>query len=515
MSLPALLLVNPRACSTRSARLPLSLLALAAALEGKAESRILDGNVEPDLREKLLAALDATPHALLAVTVMPGPQVAPAIAISRAVKERHPSLPVVWGGYFPTLYASAAINAPYVDVVVRGPGEETLADLARILPGAGAPTALSSASDTSALRSIPGITFKEAGAAVHNVDRPFRPPDHFPPAPLEKLGDLARWLQPTVLGRRTAVHQAAIGCRYRCSFCGVVSMFDGKTHLSGPARVAAAVRRLATDHGADAVQFYDNNFFDREETTIPLLEALATARLPYWCYARPDALAGFSTRSWELARRSGLSMAFLGAEASSDEVLRSMHKGARVESTLEAARRCREYGVVPEFSFVLGGPSDPEGEVERTFEFIRRLKALHPACEVILYFWTPTPRRSPEALRRGTPLSIAPVATKDGESPLDLPESPEEWTEPRWVDFVCHRNAPWITPAIRRRVDDFATVLSCRFPTVQDVRLPRWGKAILSGAASWRWGARSYSRPFELEALRRLLPLRRPEAEGL
>jgi len=208
-------------------------------------------------------------------------------------------------------------------------------------------------------------------------------------------------------------------------------------------------------------------------------------------------------------------MAFLGAEAASDDVLRSMHKGSRVEHTLETARRCREIGVIPEFSFVLGGPEDPEGEVEKTLSFIRRLKGIHPACEIVLYFWTPTPRRSPEALRAATPLSVPPVRSASGAEPLDFPSTPEEWTEKRWVDFVCHRDAPWLSARVRRRVNDFGTVLGCRFPTAQDVKTPRWGKAALSALASWRWATKAYSRPFELSLARKAIPLKKPEAEGL
>ena len=128
----------------------------------------------------------------------------------------------------------------------------------------------------------------------------------------------------------------------------------------------AAVEALRDRYGADAIQFYDNNFFDSEESSVPVLEALSQAGLPYWCYARPDTLAGFSARTWELARRSGLRMAYIGAESGSDQALRAMQKGTRVEQTFEVARRCRESGVIPEFSFVLGGPEDPEGEVENT-----------------------------------------------------------------------------------------------------------------------------------------------------
>ncbi|HQR46581.1 MAG TPA: radical SAM protein [Thermoanaerobaculia bacterium] len=514
MPLPVLL-VNPRACKPKNARLPLSILTLGAALDGKAPYRLVDGNLDAEAGAAILAALDESPHALVGMTVMPGPQVGPAIELSKAVKARHPEVPVVWGGYFPTLYPAAAINAPYVDVVVRGPGEETLPELAAVLPAAGPPTPLASAADASALRGVAGITWKDAGAAVHNAERAFRPPDGLPPLPFHRLGDPARWLRPTALGRRTGVHQAAVGCRYRCSFCGVVSMFDGRTLLSSAGRVAAAVRRLRDELGADSVQFYDNNFFDREESSVPVLEALAPLGLPWWCYARPDTLAGFSARTWDLLRRSGLKMAYVGAEAASDEALRRMHKGATVDETLEVARRCREHGIVPEFSFVLGGPEDPEGDVETTLAFIRTLKAIHPECEVILYFHTPTPRRSPEALREKTPLSLPPLHSAGAAPSLDLPGTPEEWTEKRWVDFVCHQDAPWLTLKLRRRVKDFAEVLACRFPTAQDVAVPRAGKALLSALASWRWATRTYARPVELRLARKLIPLREPQAEGL
>ena len=489
MTLPLVLLVNPPVAKRRNARLPLSLLALAAGLEGRARVRIVDGNFEADAGARVLETIGAERPALLGVTVMPGPQVAPAIAISRAVRERHPSVPIVWGGYFPTLYTEAALAAPYVDVAVRGPGEATLVELLDALAGG------------RALGTVAGIGWKDGSHLVRNAERLPGPPDALPPLPYDLLGDVSRFLQPTFLGRRTAVHQASVGCRHRCAFCGVVSMFDGKTLLPPAGRVARDLHVLKDRHGADAVQFYDHNFFDREETSVPLLEALAGVGLPYWCYARPDALAGFAPSTWELVKRSGLRMVFMGAEASSDEALRRMHKGTRVDETVEATRRCREAGIVPELSFVLGGPGDPEAEVERTLRFIRRLKGIHPGCEVILYFWTPTPRRNPKP------------GTEEAE--VALPTTPEEWTEPAWVDFVCHRRAPWLTERTRRRIDDFATVLGCRFPTVQDVRLPRWGKSFLSAAASWRWATGTWARPAELHALRRALPLKRPEAEGL
>ena len=474
--------------------MPLSLLALGAALEGKYDYQLIDANADSDPTATALEALSARNIDLIGVSVMPGPQVAPAIAISSALRKAHPTVPIVWGGYFPTMYANAAINASYVDYLVRGQGEDTLIDLIEALPAGGS------------LSQIRGLTWKDNGQAVHNADRGFRSPDEFPLYPYERLRTLQPYLRPSFLGERTAVHQAAIGCRYRCQFCGIVSMFNGVTRLQGPDRLVETMKILRDRHGATAMQFYDNNFFDLPENSIPIIEAMSTVGMPWWCFARADALAKFSSRDWEKIRKSNLKMAFIGADAVSDEVLLQMRKGTKVEHTLEAARRMREYGVIPEFSFILGGPQDPEGEIEKTFSFIRKVKTVYPEAEIVLYFYSPTPQRS------GTNVPV--LASYGPAGPL-LPTTPEEWTQPQWVSWVCHLDAPWLTPKVRQRVKDFARVLSCRFPTIQDYHTPAWRKSILRSLASWRYATQSYGRPWELQVAHRLIRLREPQSESL
>ncbi len=520
MKLRTVLLINPCMCGPKGVRLPLSLLALGAVLEHRYDYHIVDGNVDAHAVETALALLAEHPDALIGMTVMPGPQVAPAIEMATAIRAAHSRAPIVWGGYFPTLYPDAAINAPYVDYVIRDQGEETLLELLERLPEAGVPTGgkawqeMASAQRPEVLRDIRGLTWKDNGRVVHNPARPFRSPDSFPPLPYERAGDVRSYLRPSFMGTRTAVHQAAIGCRYHCTFCGVVTMFNGHTQLPAATHLETALATLR-GYGANAVQFYDNNFFDREATSIPFLEVLARAQMPWWCYARADTMAKFSSQTWDLVRRSHLKMAYIGAEAANDEVLRRMRKGTKVDHTFEVARRCRENGIIPEFSFVLGGPEDPEGEIENTLRFIKKLKAIHPHCEVILYFYSPTPQRSRAARQADGAGLRMPVLKTYGPDGPELPTTPEEWTQPQWLMYVCHQDAPWLSAKMRRRVNDFAKVLYCRFPTVQDYATPAWGKSILSGLASWRYATGRYGRAWELDLARRLIPLRQPQTQSL
>jgi len=255
MSAPAVLLVNPLMCAPRSARLPLSLLHLAAVLPDDRPWEIVDGNVDPWAVKTALDALRARPHAMAGITVMPGPQVPTAIEMSKAIRRAHPTLPIVWGGFFPTMYPDAALHAPYVDYVVRGQGELTFTELLERLAAAGHPTANDSAADPSSVEGIAGLSWKRGGVVVHNEGRAVVPPGRFLPLPYERLPDVRPYLRPSFMGQRTTVHQAALGCRYRCEFCGVVTMWNGKTLLDAHDRLHASLTLQRDRWGADSVQF--------------------------------------------------------------------------------------------------------------------------------------------------------------------------------------------------------------------------------------------------------------------
>ena len=121
-----ILFYNPKATRFRNRRLPLSILAIAAVVEGKEEYAIVDGNLDPHPTESLIALIQERSVELLAVTVMPGPQTVGAVASCREIRARFPHLPIVWGGYFASNYTRATLNAGYVDYAVRGQGELTL-----------------------------------------------------------------------------------------------------------------------------------------------------------------------------------------------------------------------------------------------------------------------------------------------------------------------------------------------------------------------------------------------------
>jgi anaerobic magnesium-protoporphyrin IX monomethyl ester cyclase len=487
------LLINPTITSHRHARFPLAVMSLSAALEGRYESTIIDGNVDRDFVATALRALDDRSVAAAGVTVMGGPQLCSAIAVSKAIRQKMPELPIIWGGAFPTVCPDAALNAPYVDYAVRSQGEDTLTELL---------DALAECRDE-ALHSITGLSWRRGGQVVHNQDRKFSAASLNRMLPYDTLDNPRQYLTKTYLGRRTIGYQAALGCRFRCTFCGVATMFRGKMALPPASRLERDLRFMKDRFGVDAIQFYDHNFFDREVDMVPLLEVLAKFQMPWWCFARSDALVNLSERSWALVKKSRLRMAYIGAESPSNWLLHDIRKGTNRDQTLEAVEICRRHGVIPELSFMLAPPQDPEGETEKTFEFIRLIKRVHPATEVMNYVYTPLPRRQESSKPAAAP-ALSEFRDCAGR-PVIFPRTADGWAEPQWVDYWCHQDAPWVSERLRRRIVDFTTVLGCRYPTVMDIRASKWGKSALRALASWRYRFQRYDDPWELRVSRKLI----------
>jgi anaerobic magnesium-protoporphyrin IX monomethyl ester cyclase len=485
-----ILFLHPRATSARSRRYPLSILALSAVIEGREQYEIVDGNVDHDPAATLASIQKRNPAELLAVSVMPGPQMVAAIPLCRSFRGQFPSVPIVWGGYFPSLYPDAALNADYVDFVVRGQGEDTFLELIQALRG------------NRDLSTIRGLSFKsKSGNHVHNPERPLRSPNDFPWYPYHRL-DSSRYILPTFLGSRTTAHHASIGCPFRCNFCGVVPVFD-REKMEDPQRTAAILASLKERYGVNAVQFYDNNFFLRESHTQALAEALIPLQLRWWCEGRIDTVLGYHDSTLRALKDAGATMIFFGAESGSDWVLEQMNKRLKTEQTLKLASRIRQFGIIPEFSFVLGNPQDPERDVRECIQFIRRLKRINPEAEIIVQHYIPTPQR--EGMYGGV------------EDQIQFPTSPEEWATERWFNFTTRKDPhlPWLAPRIRRRIDNFELVVNSRWPTIQDTRLSGWGRAMLRSLSSWRYQMGLYAAPLELYWAHKAVQLRKPKLESL
>lgn len=489
-----ILLYNPVSSIGKKPILPMSLLALGAVLDGDHEYRIIDGNLLESGLDTLTAAIEETGADILGVTVMPGPQLSDALPITRELRRKFPSLTIVWGGYFPTMHPKPVIRSGLVDYVIRGHNEISFRRLVDALRDGRSPGDLvglvkQGDSEQRLFSSAPGF--------VPDINK-------LPGFPYDSV-DVSRYLRPTFMGSRTISHHASYGCPFRCNFCAVVNMVDGRYSALSAERMAATVEKLITDYGANAVEFHDNNFFVGEKRVAEFARRIKPFGIGWWGYGRVDAFDKFSDQTLVALRDSGLRMVFMGAETGSDEVLARMNKGGRqsVDQTLRIAARMREFEIVPEMSFIVGNPPNPEIDVERTLQFIRRVKSVNEQVEIILYLYTPVPLAG----------DLYEQAIASG---FVFPETLDDWANADWVDFAQHRSAdlPWLTAALKQRVSDFQRVLQATYPTVTDPNLRGFRRRTLQVLGGWRYRLKFYQYPLELKVWNQLFPYQRPEVTG-
>jgi hypothetical protein len=496
-----IVLYNPLSTTPGKQPLPLSVMSLAAMLEAPdrevgARWCLVDGNLVTDPLPEIVSRLLDAPagsRPLLAVTVMPGPQLSQAVPVCRAVRSALPEVPIVWGGYFPTQHGDTVLGSSFVDFVVRSQGERPLVELIDALAG------------RRSLGEVSSLSWKSSDGGIHhNPVRSLTPLDDLPDLPYDRVR-MSHYIHPTYLGRRTVAYNSSFGCPFACSFCAVVAMSNRRWLAQSPSRMARVLGRLAAEYGVDAVQMHDMDFFISQTRAAEFAERVAPLGLGWWGLGRVDTLMQYADRTWRALARSGLRMVFSGAESASDGSLAMVNKGGKASArlALDLARRMRSYGIVPEFSFVIGLPPDPIEDLARTFAFIREIKEANPATEIVLYTYTPVPMEGApyaEASRRG----------------FAFPRTLDEWASDRWRLIMMRRGdyIPWVDGSIRRRVRNFERVVNAFYPTSTDRRLTPARRALLRLVSLWRYRLKIYAAPYELRALHRLMHYQRPETTG-
>jgi anaerobic magnesium-protoporphyrin IX monomethyl ester cyclase len=180
-----------------------------------------------------------------------------------------------------------------------------------------------------------------------------------------------------------------------------------------------------------------------------------------------------------------------------------MQKGITTEQTVIMAHRTREFGIIPEFSFVVGNPKDPERDTREALRFIRKLKRINPDSEIIVQHYTPTPQRG--------------SMYGEVDAQMSFPDTPAEWASKKWMDFTLRidTSAPWMKQKTKKLIDNFEIVVASRWPTVQDIRAPRWSRTLLKTLSAWRYALGIYGYPIELQWANQFIQLRKPKRESL
>ena len=433
-NLKRIVLFSPRpAANAFFDGVPIALLAVSRLLEkeGKYDIRIVTASGKEDYLKKVVGL--AKGAVCLGISSMTGYQIKDGLAVARAVKKKYPDLPIVWGGWHPTICPDQTMDSDLVDVVVRGgQGERTFYELVHRLE------------QHRSLKGILGVSYKVRGKVFHNPDRPFEDINNFPPLPYHLI-DVEKYVRASEYGSRTIDYVSSMGCPFRCSFCS--EQLVNKRRWSGlPAeRVIEDLKHLNHQYQINTVFFHDSNFFVDENRVREICRGILKNKLDIklgQLDARTSQLVKYKKSTWKLMKESGFVSMLVGAESGSRQVLEYIKKDAKFQDTIEMAKLCKKYEIAIVPSLMLGLPrfkgrfhQSLDMEYKQTISMIDKVIKTGVTCNIVGWFvYTPYP---------GTPLydtSIQigwkPPQTLEGWANLNLSEKNTSWITQKYVNLL-------------------------------------------------------------------------------
>jgi radical SAM superfamily enzyme YgiQ (UPF0313 family) len=333
---------------------PLCLLALAATLrEHGFEPMIIDAAVEPNYRG---AIRDAIADAIcFGVSVLTGPMIRGAIEAAKLTKSLRPSMPVVFGGWHPTLLPDQTLTEPYVDVIVRGQGEITFCELVKAFE------------DKASLKDIAGISWKTDVIRTHNPDRPVQPLENLPLAAFD-LVDFDAYER--VEGKRKLAYATSIGCPYACNYCTDTVFYKRRFNALSAERVVGELIELVTRYKIEEVALLDSNFPVDLRRAIAIAKGIVESGVKFrWTFqASTDFICRMTEDEIRLLGSSGVKHMGFGTESTSETVLKLMNKRhQRIDEIYETARRAALGGINVTFNLIFGYPGESEADRQATF----------------------------------------------------------------------------------------------------------------------------------------------------
>ena len=114
--------------ASSDATAPLGILAVATPLiRAGYQVVLIDSTITPNYKQRVLE--EVSDAMCLGISLVTGPMIRETVEIAKAIKARDPNFPIVLGGWHPSLLPKQTLQAPYIDYVVCGQGEESFLEL--------------------------------------------------------------------------------------------------------------------------------------------------------------------------------------------------------------------------------------------------------------------------------------------------------------------------------------------------------------------------------------------------
>lgn len=314
---------------------------------------------EDELRRRIVAI---APDVVGATAITPS--IYKAERVLAIAKDVRPDIVTVLGGVHATfMYRQVLAEAPWIDAIVRGEGEDIMVQLIQSLEAGRWPAGRAE---------IKGLAYSENGKVVATAA-----------APTVKNIDsiVADWsilnwdkYSYIPLGVRVAIPNMARGCPFTCSFCSQWK-FWRDYRIRDPKKVVDEIELLKRDHDVGFFILADEEPTINKKKFVAFCQELVDRKL--------GILWGINTRVTDILRdeellpfyrKAGLIHVSLGTEAAAQLKLDLFNKETTVAQNKKAVALLRNAGIVVEAQFIVGLENETAETLEETYRMAQDWK---------------------------------------------------------------------------------------------------------------------------------------------
>ncbi|QAT17012.1 hypothetical protein BU251_04315 [Candidatus Velamenicoccus archaeovorus] len=329
---------------------------VAASLEKAGlQVRILDLNIDRMTRRELAVYLEKMdPHPRWCGITSAATTLYAALDIAGICKKAFPEARTVLGGVQPTVTPDLVLACEDVDYVVRGEGEEAMAELAKGNPS----------------EKTLGLSFRQGGRIVHNPDRPPIENLDMIAFPAYHLFSIRKYHPPEALFRRLPAINliTSRGCPFRCTYCATQTIWPGKLRLRSIENVIDELKILTQRHGIREISFSDDTLVTIRPRIVQLCEDILKNKIDItWSC---NAIVKFIDEEvLGLMKKAGCHHICYGIESADVQILKNINKNIGLADAERAIKLTKKAGIACRASFMYGNPGETEESMRRTLDF--------------------------------------------------------------------------------------------------------------------------------------------------
>jgi anaerobic magnesium-protoporphyrin IX monomethyl ester cyclase len=348
---------------------PFGILTLAAYLEsrqnGNVEIEVLDCQAEGLDWEGLEKHIESFRPDVVAPSGLSTCNAYAALRTADLAKKVDTAITTVVGGQHFTVLANESLESHSgIDIVVRGEGEQTLAELVKTLE------------ERKPLSDVQGISFRHKGKTIHNPDRPLICDLNSLPVPGYHFvkEHMKKYYFALMAGKDTpfAIVEGSRGCRHDCYYCSQWSFWGRQHRAKSPKRIADELEHVHNEYGSKFFWLTDDNFGlgkRMDELCDEILKRGISDEVTWFLQARCDDIVQNKDLLPKM-RKTGNIWMLVGFDSPDTETLNAFRRrGVNKSTAKEAMDLLRKNNIFTQGTFIIGTRKDSHESIKALGEY--------------------------------------------------------------------------------------------------------------------------------------------------